>query len=335
MTQEKEPQLKTRDKIFLGGLGALTPVIMNLLAVDLEKLLINITLISVIAYMIKVLILFYIGGMVAYLNKDENKPIKLFQLGIYAPAMIIAFMNSNPLQTGDEPMVVPKSPIPIEQPAKDTQNEKDENAFLWNGLKYGSAFLSSSSSIALLQDSVKSKTKKLVENLQKPSEAAFVTPLLERLVERDPKFLDSLEQELAAHRHELSKVRLVDSTFYSFRYPDETPTEQFLRGFLGWKSDRLWYVIVGKFKEKKNAILYAKSITKELHNQPQLVAQWHGKPFLPVLVKPYGNIVPEYSVVMAQNVTYNDAKVIMQMIKNKGLSTINEEAVELWKLPYY
>lgn len=87
--------MKTRQKIIIGGLGALTPIIMNLLVVDINVLVINLTLFAFIGYAIRVVILFYLGGIVAFLHKNENSPVKLFELGIVAPALITALLNAN------------------------------------------------------------------------------------------------------------------------------------------------------------------------------------------------------------------------------------------------
>jgi hypothetical protein len=86
--------MKTYKKILIGGLGALTPIIMNLLAVDLEVLFLNLTLFAVLGYLIRVIILFYLGGITAFLHKDETSPVKIFELGIVAPALITALINA-------------------------------------------------------------------------------------------------------------------------------------------------------------------------------------------------------------------------------------------------
>jgi len=86
--------MKTRKKIIIGGLGALTPVIMNLLIVDLDALLVKLTILAFLGYIIRLVALFYLGGFVAFLHKDENSPIKIFELGIVAPALITAMLNA-------------------------------------------------------------------------------------------------------------------------------------------------------------------------------------------------------------------------------------------------
>ena len=86
--------LNFREKVFIGGLGALTPIVVNLLAIDLERVFSNITLAVALGYALRVTILFYLGGLVAFLHRDEQDRLKLFELGIVAPALITAFLNA-------------------------------------------------------------------------------------------------------------------------------------------------------------------------------------------------------------------------------------------------
>jgi len=90
--------MKTWQRILIGGLGALTPVIMNLVAVDLEALLVKLTLLALIGYILRGLVLFFLGGVMAYLHKDENNRLKIFELGIVAPALITALINAGNVQ---------------------------------------------------------------------------------------------------------------------------------------------------------------------------------------------------------------------------------------------
>jgi hypothetical protein len=97
--------MKTYQKLLLGGLGALTPVIVNLLVVDLHILFLDLTLAVALAYVVRVIVLFSLGGVIAFLHKDEKSPVKLFQLGIAAPALITGLLNGGQIQ-------VPKAPAP-------------------------------------------------------------------------------------------------------------------------------------------------------------------------------------------------------------------------------
>lgn len=87
--------MKTINKIMLGGFGALTPILLNLLAVDLRQPLQDLTVLVFFGYVIKILILFSIGGVVAFLHQEEINPARLFELGIIAPALITAMVNGN------------------------------------------------------------------------------------------------------------------------------------------------------------------------------------------------------------------------------------------------
>lgn len=86
-------ELTTRRKIMIGGLGALTPIVLNLVVVDSKTTFATTTTAVLLAYLIRVVGLFYLGGLVAYLHKKEKKALKLFELGIVAPALITALMN--------------------------------------------------------------------------------------------------------------------------------------------------------------------------------------------------------------------------------------------------
>jgi hypothetical protein len=93
-----------------GGLGALAPTIISLAILDHSSLAHYITNIDeetfkLIGYGFRVLALFAIGGLWAYFHRSEVEPLKLFQLGIVAPAMITGMINasnvSNQAQAGD------------------------------------------------------------------------------------------------------------------------------------------------------------------------------------------------------------------------------------------
>ena len=101
--------MTTHQKILIGGLGALTPAVLNLAVVDLHILLIDLTVVALLAYLIRVAVLFAIGGLVAYFHKSEKSPIKLFQLGLAAPALITSLLNGGQVE-------IPKAPAAPESP---------------------------------------------------------------------------------------------------------------------------------------------------------------------------------------------------------------------------
>lgn len=82
-------------KMILGALGALTPVLLNLYAVDFEKLFMNqeITIPYLIGYVVRILILILYGSLIAFFHRDEHNPVKLFQLGIAFPAIVTILLS--------------------------------------------------------------------------------------------------------------------------------------------------------------------------------------------------------------------------------------------------
>lgn len=103
--------MTTVKKIFIGGLGALTPIILNLMVIDLEVLLVKVTFFAVLGYVIRVIVLFYLGGLIAFLHKDETSPVKIFELGIVAPALITAMLNAGQIHVPKPKVEASSKPI--------------------------------------------------------------------------------------------------------------------------------------------------------------------------------------------------------------------------------
>ncbi len=86
-----------RKRFLLGGGGALMPVLVSILAVDVATLIDSESGLStgnVIGFIVRYLILFAVGGVVAWLHEDETKSFKLFELGIAAPALITSLVTA-------------------------------------------------------------------------------------------------------------------------------------------------------------------------------------------------------------------------------------------------
>ena len=85
------------ERFWIGGGGALLPVVATLLAVDLGSMIDHYRDYTFGAYVgtaIRYALLFILGGVVASLNYDEVQPIKLVQLGIAAPALVASYVNA-------------------------------------------------------------------------------------------------------------------------------------------------------------------------------------------------------------------------------------------------
>jgi len=80
-------------RFYIACLGALTPIITNLLVVDLNTTLSNLSLIEGLNYAIRLAALCASACVVVFLNSDEIRPVKLFQLGVMAPALLTSLIN--------------------------------------------------------------------------------------------------------------------------------------------------------------------------------------------------------------------------------------------------
>ncbi|SAL07539.1 Sporulation related domain protein [Caballeronia calidae] len=93
LASEAQPHVSNWQRVVIAGIGGIAPVLVSLVVVDLETLLLQITVLTISAYVIKVSALFGIGGFVGWLNRKEHDVVKLFQLGIVAPALITTALN--------------------------------------------------------------------------------------------------------------------------------------------------------------------------------------------------------------------------------------------------
>ncbi|HSL71688.1 MAG TPA: hypothetical protein VK864_15685, partial [Longimicrobiales bacterium] len=67
-----------RQRILIGGLGALTPIVLNALIVDLPKIFQAMSLAVFVGWSLRVLVLFYLGGLFSWLHKKEREPVRIF-----------------------------------------------------------------------------------------------------------------------------------------------------------------------------------------------------------------------------------------------------------------
>lgn len=93
--------MKTWNKCLLASIGALMPLIMSLYFAEFEVLKQNFTTTIFIGYLIKVIILVTIGGLIGYFYRSETSGMKLFQLGIAAPAIMLGLINEQRLGSSE------------------------------------------------------------------------------------------------------------------------------------------------------------------------------------------------------------------------------------------
>lgn len=85
-----------KKRFLLGGIGAILPVFISLITIDIaSSLYTKFTAIFIVGLLLRYFFMFLIGGFVSYLHDDENKPFKLVELGIAAPALLSSIISAN------------------------------------------------------------------------------------------------------------------------------------------------------------------------------------------------------------------------------------------------
>lgn len=87
-----------RKRFFIGGAGALMPILITLMSIDFITMFdteSGVSIGHIIGFVTRYIILFTIGGIIAYLHEDETKAFKLFQIGIAAPALVTSLITAN------------------------------------------------------------------------------------------------------------------------------------------------------------------------------------------------------------------------------------------------
>lgn len=94
--QEADPKqgpMQLKQRLFIGCLGAMAPIVANLCVVDLNTVFAHLLPLEAFTYFVRLLGLCAAACVVIYLNSDEFRPVKLFQLGVMAPAIITQMLN--------------------------------------------------------------------------------------------------------------------------------------------------------------------------------------------------------------------------------------------------
>ena len=99
------PSLKV--KLIIGGIGGLAPILTKLIILDADIITsylqnFHLEFWGVVGYILWSCILFSAGVFWAFIHKSENNLLKLFQLGIVAPAMITGIVQSAQIKANNE-----------------------------------------------------------------------------------------------------------------------------------------------------------------------------------------------------------------------------------------
>ncbi len=105
------------ERILIGGIGAIAPVLLSLMVIDLKTLLLSLTAVTVISYLLRAIVLFAVGALVAWLHKSERDQFKLFQLGMAAPALVLTGLNGSNVSLPESPSAANQASWSIISPA--------------------------------------------------------------------------------------------------------------------------------------------------------------------------------------------------------------------------
>ena len=86
--------MDSRTRFILGGIGGLAPIVLFLINLDFERYVTDATTWKTVGYVVRTILLFLLGGFVAYLHETEKKRITLFLVGVSAPALIAGYLST-------------------------------------------------------------------------------------------------------------------------------------------------------------------------------------------------------------------------------------------------
>jgi hypothetical protein len=218
-----------RTRLLIGALGAATPLAINLVVVDYLALA-SPTALTVLGYGIRVTALVVLGVLVVLRNLDEERPARIFQLGLAAPALITALLNG--------------------------ANQR-----------------------SLIQS----------QTIASPTSRVFLSmPVV--------------------HAAQPSQPR-------QFELPPETSGEQIWRGLTGGRSDRVWFVIVGRATTRQAAEAASDRLNRTVYGfRAEVYEPYHGR--------------GGWCVVIGQALAHGDAQRLKQQALGAGLAD-----AELWTPP--
>lgn len=288
-------EVTSRERVVIGAVGAATPLLANLLVMEHEALAEAFTRGTpwvLVGYTLKLLILVLIGGFVVYLHSDETNRLKIFQLGLGAPALILALANGSQLNaqvvtatysgtvTDVSGAVVPDASVTITKIG--TQDLRTQTTGQAGEFQF--------------------------ENL----DAARYT------VRVQASGIGVAERSIELGAGQTATGSYVLTALKKFSLPQESVFDQVFRGLKGVRTEKRWFVIVKRHKRLRNAQRHAEEI-----NEQNLGVSAE-------VYEPYGTIrevgkgdsavgTPMYSVVIGAQLTYREAQELRQKAITAGL----------------
>ena len=142
----------TQEKMILGGIGGLTPLCAGLLVLDVSVLDSYVRQVfdpdargdlHIAGYIIKAILLFVVGAFWAYLHRSERNILRIFQIGIVAPALFVGFIDAAEIRTLRKESRVDRITLPEtnsqDEESDDSSQEKSQDSLRFNVMRSANA----------------------------------------------------------------------------------------------------------------------------------------------------------------------------------------------------
>lgn len=243
-------QITPIKRFLLGGAGAILPVTISVVTLDIATYLSDgFSWSQIIGITIRYSLLFAVGGFITYLHDDENKPFKLVEIGVAAPALITSLVAGNAATgSGSQAEIHKKdtqssfSIISSAYAGNDAQIELADNFFeeIFRGLT-GSVYSRDKSEASQKYKELKSNVEKQYSVIVTPNNNVY--EIKASALATGKSTPDGLEYKFSIYinssKEGLSTIKDVQYTFNhpTFRNKQITvdnPNDQFLYNYTGW-----------------------------------------------------------------------------------------------------
>lgn len=237
-------------RFLLGGAGAVLPVMISVVTLDIATYVSGgFSWSQIIGITIRYSLLFLVGGFVAYLHDDEDKPFKLVEIGVAAPALITSLVAGNAVTGSSGQVDIHKKQTPISFSimgsayAGNTEEIELAGSFIGDVLRglTGSVYKSDNPGAS-------EKYKELKLNIEKQY-SVTVTPnnqvyeIKASALATGKSTTDGPEYKFSLYINSSKEgLRTIKAVRYQFDHPTfkirnvvvDNPKEQFLYSYTGW-----------------------------------------------------------------------------------------------------
>ena len=142
----------TKEKMILGGIGGLTPLCAGLLVLDVSVLDSYVRQVFdpvargdlyIVGYISKAIVLFVVGAFWAYLHRSERNILRIFQIGIVAPALFVGFIDAAEIRTLRKDSRIDRMTLPEsnlnDEASDDSASTKSQDLLWFNVMRSATA----------------------------------------------------------------------------------------------------------------------------------------------------------------------------------------------------